>query len=149
VPRRRRRGVDARPCRGGAALTRIFVSEKRRLALEILWSYVRIRRRLRRSDFQSVVRDLHAAQPGVEPDAIDAGRLGRAVSRTLKVLPTDSRCLMQSLVLTDMLARRGIRSSLVIGVAPTPEFAAHAWVEAAGRPLLPSREPAYERLVEL
>lgn len=129
--------------------TRLTVLEKGRLVVEIVRTYVRIRRRLRYSDFQSVVRELHAAEGAEGTAASDPDRLGRAVTRTLKLLPTDSRCLMQSLVLTDLLTRRGIRSSLVIGVAPAPQFAAHAWVETAGRPLLPSREPLYHRLVEL
>ena len=128
---------------------RISVVEKARLAVEIVRTYARIRRQLRRSDFQSVVRELHAADVTAVTGSSDPDRLGRAVTRTLRLLPTDSRCLMQALVLTDLLGRRGIRSSLVIGVASGPEFAAHAWVESAGRPLLPAREPLYERLVEL
>ena len=79
-------------------------------------------------------------------------RLGRAVTRTLRLVPADSRCLMRSLVLTGLLARRGIDSSLVIGVRPEGEFGAHAWVEHDGRPLLPSGatpdgEATFERLV--
>ena len=118
------------------------------LAAEILRSYVRVRLTLRRSDFQSAVVALRSPDSPVS-DGADAERLSRAVSRTLRLLPTDSRCLMQSLVLTDVLARRGIASSLVIGVTPGPEFAAHAWIEAGGRPLLPALEEVYERLVEL
>jgi hypothetical protein len=56
---------------------------------------------------------------------------------------------MRSLVLTRLLARRGVPSTLIIGVSAAPEFAAHAWVEHAGRPLLPSFGPAFARLVEL
>ena len=37
-----------------------------------------------------------------------ARRLGRAVMRTLDPLPLDSRCLVRSLVLTTLLARRGV-----------------------------------------
>lgn len=76
-------------------------------------------------------------------------RLGRAVSRTLRLLPTDSRCLVRSLVLTGLLARRGLSSTLVIGVRPEPEFAAHAWVEHAGEPLLQTGEGRYGRLAEI
>ena len=84
------------------------------LAAEILRSYVRVRLTLRRSDFQSAVVALRRPDSTVH-DGAEAERLSRAVSRTLRLLPTDSRCLMQSLVLTDVLARRGIASSLVIG----------------------------------
>lgn len=69
--------------------------------------------------------------------------------RTLTVLPADSRCLMRSLVLTGLLARRGISSSLIIGVRLEPEFAAHAWVEYGGEPLLPPGDPSLGRLTEL
>ena len=56
---------------------------------------------------------------------------------------------MRSLVLTGMLARRGVYATVVIGVRPEPTFAAHAWVEVDGRPLLPDDESIYRRLVEI
>jgi hypothetical protein len=86
----------------------------------------------------------------VEPVSFpDALRLGRAVVRTLAVLPADSRCLMRSLVLTGMLARRGSPGALVIGVKPGEVFGAHAWVELDGRPLLSAGNGEFARLVEL
>ncbi len=84
-----------------------------------------------------------------EQTYFEAGRLAWAVQRTLRVVPTDSRCLMQSLVLTRLLARRGISSSLVIGVRPAGEFEAHAWVEYCERALLPGDQGIYEPLTEL
>ena len=131
-----------------AAPPSLSPARKLALAAEILRSYVRVRLTLRSSDFQSAVVALRSPDSLVD-DGAEAERLGRAVSRTLRLLPTDSRCLMRSLVLTDVLARRGIPSSLVIGVTPGPEFAAHAWIEADGRPLLPALDEVYERLVEL
>jgi hypothetical protein len=84
-------------------------------------------------------------RPGPARDRLIAGvRLGRAVSRMLRVLPVDSRCLISSLVLTRMLARRGIESELVISVRPGEKFAAHAWVEHGGLALLPADAPASE-----
>ena len=62
--------------------------------------------------------------------------LAHAVGRVLAPIPRRSRCLVQSLVLTKMLARRGISSSLVIAVAPGPQLEAHAWVESGQIPLL-------------
>ena len=56
---------------------------------------------------------------------------------------------MRSLVLTEMLARRGIYAKVVIGVRPDPSFGAHAWVEVDGQPLLPTEEATYHRLVEI
>lgn len=76
-------------------------------------------------------------------------RLGNAVDRTLSVLPTDSRCLVQSLVLTRLLSARGVPSTLVIGAHSTAQFEAHAWVEYQGRPVLPPGEFLNSRLLEL
>ena len=87
-----------------------------------------------------------------EPDGLRVLRsllLGRAVMRVLGLLPTDSRCLMRSLVLTGMLARRGVYAKVVIGVRADPSFAAHAWVEVDGRPVLPTDESTFQRLVEI
>ena len=81
--------------------------------------------------------------------AVSDERLARAVRRTLRTLPADSRCLMQSLVLTRLLARRGRSASLVIGVSPAGTFTAHAWVEREGVPLLPTHEDEFSRLAEL
>jgi hypothetical protein len=64
-------------------------------------------------------------------------------------LPGDTRCLARSLVLTQLLARRGIPSRLVIGARPAPRFLAHAWVEHAGQPVLPIGDGSFGRLVEL
>jgi hypothetical protein len=84
------------------------------------------------------------------PHAERAGvRLGQAVGRTLRHLPFDSRCLMRSLVLTSLLARRSIDSSLVIAVQAEPGFRAHAWVERRGVPLLPPVGPPFRRIVEI
>lgn len=128
--------------------------DKARLAAEALAAYVRARRLLRRSDLPSAVQRLRggAAAPGSPPDerTYAAGlRLARASSRTIGLLPFDSRCLMRSLVLTAMLARRGLAGTVVIGVSPGEEFGAHAWVELGARPLLPPDEDTYGRLVEL
>jgi hypothetical protein len=127
----------------------VTAAAKVKLVCEILTAYLRVRRRVRGGDFRTVVRDIRADPQAPKADGVEAARLGRAVFRTLRLLPTDSRCLMQSLVLTALLARRGIPSALVIGVAPGGTFTAHAWVEAGGQALLPPREHLYERLVEL
>ena len=66
-------------------------------------------------------------------------RLGRAVMLTLRLLPTDRRCLVRSLVVCGVLARRGIPAQLVLGVRPDSgePFMAHAWVEHGGECVLP------------
>jgi hypothetical protein len=127
---------------------RLRVEHKVGLALEIIWAYVRVRRELRRATLPEALERLRA--PGsraASPEEI--ARLGRAVRRTLRLLPTDTRCLSQSLVLTALLARRGIPSTLVIGVSPGESFGAHAWVENQGVPLSPPFEAEFQRLVEL
>jgi hypothetical protein len=121
------------------------------LAAEIVATYARVRWSLRRRDLPSLLLELRTpAPPANVTQPVDAGRrLGRAVRRTLRMLPTDSRCLMQSLVLTRLLARRGIETRLVIAVRPGESFAAHAWVEHGDEPLLPAGAPSFEELVTL
>lgn len=128
---------------------------KAALVLEILLAYARVRWSLARSGLPATIAAARrfGGDPGVHPsptgEAVLGARLGRAVVRTLRLLPTDSRCLMRSLVLTRILARRGVDSALVIGVAVEPEFAAHAWVERGDVPLLPTNGSGYARLVRL
>jgi hypothetical protein len=129
--------------------------EKALLAAEILVAYVPARWHLHRRPFTDLLAwardsgDRGHARVAVREEAAEAARLGRAVARTLARLPTDSRCLISSLVLTRLLTRRRIEARLVIAVFPGPDFAAHAWVEHLGRPLLRRADPRYERLVEL
>lgn len=128
---------------------------KAALIAEILAAYVTARRRMSRGEIRDVV---HAARSGLagagRPQAgadqeLVAARLGYAVTRTLRVLPTDSRCLVQALVLSQLLASRGIPSTLVIGARSQAAFEAHAWVECAGRPVLSTEGFQASRLVEL
>jgi hypothetical protein len=126
---------------------------KATLVAEIVGAYVRVRWWLWRTDLPQTLaaaRGAHGEPQADERESLVLGtRLGQAVGRTLRVLPTDSRCLMQSLVLTRLLARRGIESALVIGVAVEPEFVAHAWVESDDAPLLPTNGSAYARLLRM
>jgi hypothetical protein len=137
-----------------AAWRPLSVAEKAGLAREILVTYARVRYWLRRYELDEVVRllrdedDAEAKAPDGE-QFLHGVRLARIVRRTLGVLPADSRCLVRSLVLSGLLARRGIAAALVIGVRTEPDFEAHAWVECAGYPLLPIGSEQYERLLEL
>jgi hypothetical protein len=131
--------------------------EKVMLAAEILGVYAATRWRMPRGDIRHVAEASRALMerttPAPPPAGLDSwemsARLGRAVYRTLRVLPTDSRCLVQSLVLSRMLSARGIPSTLVIGARSRPDFEAHAWVEHHGRPVLPPRDFQDFRLLEL
>lgn len=121
------------------------------LAAEVLAAYVAARRSLRRFGLREALAQLRGIEPTrqVGDPVADGRRLGRAVGRTLGALPADGRCLSQSLVLTRLLARRGVQTQLVIAVRPGERLAAHAWVEHDGVPLLPPDRDQLEELVTL
>jgi transglutaminase superfamily protein len=131
--------------------------QKAGLAAEIIATYPRVRWLLWRRDLPAAVAALRRSPEPREPDADPSvnrihrqgRRLGRAASRILTLLPADSRCLVRSLVLLALLARRRIEARLVIGARQGPDFGAHAWVELGGVPLIDPGPPEYERLVEL
>jgi hypothetical protein len=139
------------PLRDGAIEWR----EKPGLALEILATYARVRWSLRRRGLPATVATLRARRMGrhrpLQPplDPAGAWAYAHAVVRVLRLLPTDSRCLVRSLVLLSVLARRGVETDLIIGVLAEPEFAAHAWLEHRGVPLLRPGRAAAGRLAEL
>lgn len=132
-----------RPLSGAAKLV---------LGVEVAATYIRARRSLRNDGLRDTLARLRAVESrgAAASDPVASGRrLGRIVSRTLGALPADSRCLSQSLVLTRLLAIRGVDSRLVIAVRPGESFAAHAWVEHDGVPLLPPGSERFEELVTL
>jgi hypothetical protein len=127
--------------------------DRSRLAFEILTAYAQAKLALRRAPIDSVVKSLRAKSPteGVpsQESLAEALRLGRAVTRLLRFVPGDTRCLARSLVLTRLLADRDIQAKLVIGARTQPAFLAHAWVEHAGDPVLDPGDESFGRLVEL
>jgi Transglutaminase-like superfamily len=130
---------------------RLTPPEKGRLVLEVLRAYREVRPLVRSKPLPDVLARLRASGPhgGAQENLFEAARLAKVVGRVLRPLPLESRCLTQSLVLTRLLADRGIETKLVIGVRPGDEFGAHAWVELAGQPLLPPGGGEFERLVDL
>jgi hypothetical protein len=124
-----------------------------RLAAEIAATYVRARRLRARADLPSALEQLRAHDGAVTLRGNEARAaaipLTRAARRALDLIPADSRCLMRSLVLTRLLARRGIDTTFVIAVRVDGGFGAHAWVELDDRPLLEPASAPFERLVEL
>jgi hypothetical protein len=131
---------------------RLTPREKAALVREIAVAYGRARWLLWRSDLPTTVAALRAHAGGGERPAapLRAGvRLGQALGKTLRHIPFDARCLMRSLVLTSLLARRDIESSLVIAVQPAPSFKAHAWVESDGVPLLEPADAPFEVITRL
>ncbi len=124
--------------------------DKLSLMAEILRAYVIVRWRMRGPDIREIVTRVRG--DGVherQSDFLLARRLARAVVRTLNFLPTDNRCLARSLVLDKLLARRGLGSVVVVAACAEPKFAAHAWVEHDGVPLLAPGAPNFQRLIEL
>jgi hypothetical protein len=127
------------------------------LAFEILATYFWVRLRLFRTEFPTALIGMRdGGRPPEERLAhelrvtyLRAARLARAVQRTLRFVPADGRCLMQALVLTALLARRGIYTKLLIGVNQGDEFQAHSWVEYSGYALLPDSQGIYHVLAEL
>jgi Transglutaminase-like superfamily len=127
--------------------------EKVLLIGEIISLYARTKLMLRSRKIDDVADQARAAlDPKGEtppPEVLwFALRLGSVVEKSLQHLPGDTRCLTRSLVLVQMLARRGVYSNVVIGVRPAPSFAAHAWVELDGRALLSPIEYGEGRLAE-
>jgi Transglutaminase-like superfamily len=127
------------------------------LGWEIAIAYLAAHRELRGTPIAQAVANLRGQEAAARPAAAQqsnatlaqASRLGRAVLRTLAILPGDTRCLARSLVLTRLLARREIPATLVIGARTSPEFLAHAWVECSGVAVLPTGDGSFGRLVEL
>lgn len=135
------------PIRGRRPSTR----ERLRLAGEILSTYWRARSRMRSVNLADALAELRegAGSPSSrthEEQRYAAFRLGRAVVLVLALLPTDRRCLVRSLTLSSLLARRGIPAQLVLGVRPqaSEPFLAHAWVEHDGVAVTP--DEGYRRL---
>jgi hypothetical protein len=126
------------------------------LAAEILFSYGEVRWAMHGNELPQAVQRLRQPVRGwlrtALPDGAGEGRrLGRAVTRTLQLLPANTMCLMQSLVLLRMLVRRGVPTSLVIAVLPTGglDLTAHAWIEHTGQPLLNPGGDDFQRLATL
>jgi hypothetical protein len=72
-----------------------------------------------------------------------AARLAELVAATARALPVRPACLTRSLALQRILGRRGIASTLRLGVRKVgTKLEAHAWLERAGSALA---EPASQR----
>ena len=127
----------------------LTLAGKLSLSFEVVAAYMVVRWSLRRNAFPAALERIRSTRTVAAGPAESDERLVRAARRTLRLLPADTRCLMESLVVTRLLARRGRDTRLVIGVSPSGTFGAHAWVERDGRPLLPVHRFADGRLAEL
>jgi hypothetical protein len=64
--------------------------------------------------------------------------LVRAVNSASRIVPGGKNCLVRAVTGRAMLARYGLESQLIVGVAkdPTGAFASHAWLERDGEAIL-------------
>lgn len=116
--------------------------EDRRLVLEAALRLLMVDVALRLFGFPRVRRRL-AAEPsstgaagGPDVPAYRVERIAWSVAAAGRHHLYPIRCLARSFVLQAMLARRGVPSTLRIGVRKEDgRFEAHAWVEHEGRPL--------------
>ena len=75
-----------------------------------------------------------APQNEAESPATDAARISWAVETAARSVPTAKNCLVRAIAGREMLARRGITSSIRLGVAKNSPniLSAHAWLECGG-----------------
>jgi Transglutaminase-like superfamily len=121
------------------------------LTAELVVSYGVARRLVRRTALPATLEQLREGRcvPAPWPLVTDNPyQLAAVTGRVLRLVPADTRCLMRSLTLLTLLARRGVSVTLVLAATEEEQFGAHAWVELHGRPLL-TPEAEHRRLVEL
>lgn len=115
-----------------ASRARLRLDEKARLASRILWTYLRVRSRIRGVALPALVSELAPFEPVTTMD-YGVERLSRAVDRTLRVGSRRPTCLASALVLFHLLRRQGTPAELVIGLPARPaDKDAHAWIEIDG-----------------
>lgn len=146
--------------RSDESARRLSPGAKGWLAIEIAVALSEARTRLRRQQLPALVAAVRA-QNGTRaprwgrtlPDGRrDGQRLGAAVSRVAERMPGETLCLLQSLALLRLLARRGCPDAqLIIAVRPNGALSidAHAWVELDGCALLSPGGADFDRLVSL
>ena len=122
--------------------------DRLRLSAEVVSTYARVRLLMWRRTLPDALDALRRPSRRRVVDATDF-RVAYIVERVLRFLPTDTRCLMKSLVLLGMLQRREVSTKLVLGTSPQGKFEAHAWIEREGEALLWSGGGAFGRLTEL
>lgn len=107
-----------------------------RLFARVWATFVRVQVELRRHTLSDAVDRLDVV--GERRPREPLGRLSRAVTRSLRVGPWQSRCLSRSLVLYRLVREQGDPANLVIGLPDRSTSSdAHAWVEHVGRDIGP------------
>lgn len=121
------------------------------LAIEVLRTYALARRLLATRPIADAVDELRApAVPRLPAEPGTPRRLSRATTLVVGRLPGENRCLIRSLVLLRLLARRDLEAILVLSAASDGDgLDAHAHIEHGGRPLLPPGGEGHATLARL
>lgn len=109
---------------------------ERRLLLEAAFGLTAAQLQVRLLGFKRLSHGLgaHMAEaPRAEPEAVrEARRVRSALDVAARNLPWKPVCLPQAIAAVRMLRRRGIASTLYLGVDRTRNLDAHAWVRVGG-----------------
>jgi hypothetical protein len=109
---------------------------ERRLLMEAASGLTLAQLQVRLFGFRRLAQRLgvHMAQaPQAQPEAVlEARRIRYALDVAARNLPWKPVCLPQAIAATRMLRRRGIASTLYLGVDRTRDLDAHAWVRVGG-----------------
>jgi len=111
---------------------KLSLRSKAAVALRVWAWFVTVQLGLRRYPLPVLVGRLGRTS-NIGARRLGAVRLGRMVTRMLRVGRHQPRCLTTSLILYGLLREQGEPAELVIGLPQRPkEKAAHAWVEVGG-----------------
>jgi transglutaminase superfamily protein len=125
----------------------LSLGSKVALVLRVWGRFITVRLGLYRYPLPDLMSRL-GRTPRKRSRSVGSARLGRIVTRCLRVGKHQPRCLTSSLVLYGLLREQGEPAQLVIGLPQTPrEKAAHAWVEVNGIDVGPP--PGRSNYVEL
>lgn len=118
-----------------------------RLMLAALWQLIFAVLRVRHLPFPRLMARArrpvqHLALQNTEADLAETRRVGQIIRRVAKKLPFAVVCLPQALAAQEILRRRGIITSLHLGVRQDQDgtLPAHAWLSCHGIPLLGQEE---------
>jgi hypothetical protein len=129
----------------------LLLSPAERIVLVQAWALlVVVALCLRALPFALVTRAARCVRPRRGgADGISPGRIASLVEVAARYAPVDATCLTEAIVLSWLLGRRGVATSLRIGVArPDGGLRAHAWLECGGDVILgDGAREAYEPLL--
>jgi hypothetical protein len=108
------------------------------LGMRIWLSFFRVRLLLERRSLPGLARELASMDTARRRTIYHPQTLSRGIHLVLRIGRRRPTCLLNSLVLMDLLRRQGDEAQLVIGLPPKAQnHHAHAWVELDGREIGP------------